>query len=331
MMLRARAPAKVNLTLHVLGRRADGFHELDSLVAFAGCAADALSLEPGAALSLSSVDGPFAAAAGAGDDNLVLKAARAAAERIEGLRLGAFSLTKRIPVAAGLGGGSADAAAALRLIAEANALAPDDPRLAEAAAATGSDVPACLASRACRMTGRGEEVSPVDLPPLAAVLANPLQAVSTAGIFRALGLSPGAPLSLLAAAGRVAPADRPESGGVLGMELDVEVFAQSGADPTRPGFARPPSPLQGEGFLSPILDAVVSGRNDLEPPASSLLPAIRVGLAALGAAEGCRLARMSGSGATVFGLFDDSGAARRAARSLRRRLPGWWVMPTMLR
>lgn len=284
-MLRSRAPAKVNLTLHVLGRRADGFHELDSLVAFAGCAVDLLTLEPGGPLSLS-VQGPFAQAAGEDGDNLVLKASRAAASRIPGLVLGRFSLVKRIPVAAGLGGGSADAAAALRLLAQANDLSPDDPRLAAAAAATGSDVPACLVSRAALMTGRGEGVAPIEgFLPLAAVLANPLRAVSTAEVFRRLAIAPGGT------------------------------------------FARPPA-QQGQGGF---LDEVAHARNDLEPPARELLPEIGTGIDALAGMAGCRLARMSGSGATVFGLYDDQRAARRAARELRARLPGWWVMPTLLR
>ena len=128
--LATRAPAKVNLTLHVLGRRPDGYHELESLVAFAGTGDD-LSLEPGA-LSLS-VSGPTANAAGGEADNLVLKAARALARRVPGLRTGAFHLTKRLPVAAGLGGGSADAAAALRLLARLNGLALDDPAILAAA------------------------------------------------------------------------------------------------------------------------------------------------------------------------------------------------------
>lgn len=285
MLLRARAPAKVNLTLRVLGRRADGFHELDSVVAFAGCAADQLTLAPGGPLALV-VDGAFATAAGEGGDNLVLKAAREAASRIPGLTLGRFSLTKRIPVAAGLGGGSADAAAALRLIAGANGLAPRDPRLVEAAAATGSDVPVCLLSRAARMTGRGEGVEPLAaFEPRAAVLMNPMKAVSTAEIFRRLGLLPG---------------DR---------------FEPSSSD------------AQDDGRSDPI----ASGRNDLETPARALLPEIGEGLAALEASEGCRLARMSGSGATVFGLYADQRAARRAAGTLRARLPGWWAIPTLLR
>ncbi|HMK79009.1 MAG TPA: 4-(cytidine 5'-diphospho)-2-C-methyl-D-erythritol kinase, partial [Xanthobacteraceae bacterium] len=166
------APAKVNLTLHVLGRRADGYHEIESLVVFADVG-DRLTLAPGAALSLR-VTGPTAAAAGEGGDNLVLKAARALAERVEGLRLGRFSLEKQLPVAAGLGGGSSDAAAALRLIAQENSLPLDDTRLSGAARATGADVPVCLAARARMMRGIGEILGqPLALPPLPAVLVNP--------------------------------------------------------------------------------------------------------------------------------------------------------------
>ncbi len=188
--LLARAPAKINLTLRVKGRRADGYHDLESVVAFAG-AGDVVSLLPGEPLSLVT-GGPTAGAAGPDDDNLVLKAARAFAARVPQARLGAFRLVKRLPVAAGLGGGSSDAAAALRLLALANALAADDPRVAAAAAATGSDVPVCLDPRARVMTGRGDRLSaPLTLPMLPAVLVNCAVAVPTAPVFQALGLAPG--------------------------------------------------------------------------------------------------------------------------------------------
>lgn len=187
--LTERAPAKVNLTLRVLGRREDGYHQLSSVVAFAGTG-DRLTLVPGEGLSLT-LDGPGAAGLEGDDDNLVLRAARALADRVPGLALGRFHLIKRLPVAAGLGGGSSDAAAALRLLARANGLAPDDPRLHEAAIATGSDVPACLHGRACLMQGRGEAVTPLVLPRFGAVLVNPRVPVSTAEVFRALAIPPG--------------------------------------------------------------------------------------------------------------------------------------------
>ncbi|MFG1396961.1 4-(cytidine 5'-diphospho)-2-C-methyl-D-erythritol kinase [Roseixanthobacter pseudopolyaromaticivorans] len=186
----ARAPAKVNLTLRVLRRRADGFHDLASLVSFAG-AADLLSLAPDAALDLE-VSGPTAPAAGPQGENLVLRAAHALRERVSGLRLGRFHLVKRLPVAAGIGGGSSDAAAALRLLAQLNGLDLADPRLMEAARVVGSDVPVCLSPRARMMRGVGDQLSPpLDLPPLPAVLVNCRVAVPTAPVFRALGLQPG--------------------------------------------------------------------------------------------------------------------------------------------
>jgi 4-diphosphocytidyl-2-C-methyl-D-erythritol kinase len=289
-MLIARAPAKVNLTLHVLGRRAqDGYHELESLVAFTG-SGDLVWLEPGEQLSLV-VEGPTAAAAGAGPDNLVLRAARGLAERIPGLLLGAFGLRKLLPVAAGVGGGSSDAAAALRLLAQANGLALDDPRLVATARVTGADVAVCLSPRARFMRGAGDVVdAPLRLPPLPAVLINPGVAVATAPVFRRLGLEPGA---------RTDFGPHPE----IGAGLDREALWR---------------------FLA-------KGRNDLEPPALLEAPTIRDALGALRAAKGCRLSRMSGSGATCFGLFATPRAAARAAIALRAAHPEWWVKAAVLR
>jgi 4-diphosphocytidyl-2-C-methyl-D-erythritol kinase len=179
------APAKVNLTLAIRGRRADGYHELESLVAFARFG-DRLSLLPGEPLGLS-VSGPFAQAIGPTSDNLVLKSARALARLVPGLELGSFVLVKRLPAAAGIGGGSADAAAALRLLARANALDIADLRLAEAAHATGADVPICLDPRPRIMRGIGEKLSdPLALPRLAAVFVNPGVPVATREVFAAL-------------------------------------------------------------------------------------------------------------------------------------------------
>jgi 4-diphosphocytidyl-2-C-methyl-D-erythritol kinase len=278
-----KAPAKINLTLRVLGRRADGYHDIESLVAFAGVG-DALTFTPGGDLALT-VGGPTAAAAGDVADNLVLKAAHALAERVAGLRLGRFTLSKRLPVAAGLGGGSADAAAALRLLARANALAPDDPRLMQAARATGADVPVCLDPHTRLMRGIGDILSdPLDLPRLFTLLVNPGVAVATADVFAALA----APL-----AGQTAPTAQP-----LGPAA--------------------------------LLAEIASGRNDLEAPAIELEPAIADVLAVLRKLPGCRLARMSGSGPTCFGLFDSSRAASAAARTLRVGYPAWWVRATVL-
>lgn len=193
-ILTARAPAKINLTLHVLGRRADGYHELESIVAFAGVG-DRLTFTPAAALSLC-VHGPTAPQAGADADNLVTKAARNFAARVPGAALGAFALEKRLPVAAGIGGGSSDAAAALRLLAQHNGIATGDARVMAAARATGSDVPVCLDPRARMMRGAGERVGPpLGLQRLFAVLVNPRVAVETAPVFKALALAPGQTLA----------------------------------------------------------------------------------------------------------------------------------------
>src|SRR5215470_10275932 len=184
------APAKVNLTLRILGKRADGYHDLESLVVFARLA-DLVTLTPDVALGLD-VDGPTAAAAGSVADNLVLRAAREIAGLTDGLRFGRFGLTKHIPVAAGLGGGSSDAAAALRLIMRVNGIARDNPRVMDAARATGADVPVCLDPRPRVMRGIGDVLSdPLDLPPLPAVLVNPGVAVPTKAVFGKLGLAPG--------------------------------------------------------------------------------------------------------------------------------------------
>jgi 4-diphosphocytidyl-2-C-methyl-D-erythritol kinase len=278
-----KAPAKVNLTLRVLGRRADGYHEIESLVAFAGVG-DLLTFTPAAALTLA-VSGPTAHAAGDVADNLVLKAARALAAQVAGLALGRFALSKRLPVAAGLGGGSADAAAALRLLARANGIALGDPRLMQAARATGADVPVCLDPRARLMRGIGDVLSaPLDLPRLPALLVNPGVAVATREVFAALSLPP---------VGRSGPAAAPAG-------------------------------------TAALLAAIAEGRNDLEAPAIELAPAIAEVLAVLRRLPGCRLARMSGSGATCFGLFESSAAARTAARTLRVGYPAWWTRATLL-
>jgi 4-diphosphocytidyl-2-C-methyl-D-erythritol kinase len=294
-MLTTRAPAKINLTLHILsrrqilGRRDDGYHAIESLVAFTG-GGDALSLEPGRELSLD-VLGPTASAAGASDDNLVLRAARHLAERVEGLRLGAFHLTKALPVAAGIGGGSSDAAAALRLLARANDLALDDERLAASASATGADVPVCLAPTARMMRGVGEILGePLRLPPLPTVLINPGVPVETRAVFARLGLAPGETL-------------------------------ERGAHP----------PITPDMSADSLWSALAKGRNDLEDAACVLAPVIVDALAVLGAAKGCRLARMSGSGATCFGLFASRRAAMRASAVIKAQHPGWWVRCAMLR
>ncbi len=287
--LHALAPAKVNLTLRVLGRRPDGYHLIDSLVAFADVG-DRLTFEPGEALALV-VHGPTEAEAGPAADNLVLKAARALTREVPALKLGRFTLDKQLPVAAGLGGGSSDAAAALRLLAQANEIPADNAGLMRAAAATGADVSVCLDPRARRMRGIGEIVSaPLNLEPLAAVLVNPRVAAPTREVFAELGLTPG-------------------------VQLD--------AQPATDNSSRL-SPHQ-------LWAELETSGNDLEPPAVRLHPPIARVLARLRELDGCGLARMSGSGATCFALFATGAEADAGARSLRSAVPSWWIVSTYLR
>jgi 4-diphosphocytidyl-2-C-methyl-D-erythritol kinase len=279
--------AKVNLTLRVIGRRVDGYHELESVVAFADCA-DHLSLTPGHELKLNTI-GPLAEACGEATDNLVFKAALLLAERVPGLQLGEFILDKRLPVAAGIGGGSADAAAALRLLAQLNSLALDDPRILEAARLTGADVPVCVGSRPCVMTGVGESLLPLSLPILPCVMVNPRVPVATKDVFNALGLRNG---QLLVGATDVLRGTAwPEAG--ASVEDWVEVLAASS--------------------------------NDLEEPATRIQPIIGEVISALSATNGAWLARMSGSGATCFAIYENTADAGRAADDLRRNHPEWWV------
>jgi 4-diphosphocytidyl-2-C-methyl-D-erythritol kinase len=294
--LTTRAPAKINLTLTIHGRRDDGYHDLTSLVAFAGVG-DELSLVPAARESLA-IRGPFARGLASDPGNLVLKAAAQLRLLVPTLRSGAFTLTKRLPVASGIGGGSADAAAALRLLARLNGLPATDPRLIAAACATGADVPVCLASRARAMSGVGGDLHPpVKLPALFAVLVNPGIGVMTAEVFGALGLQPGERL-------RHGVPEAP-----VGSWLDD-------------------GPADAAAFRSIV---VSPHPNDLEAAACRLEPRIAEVLEALRTAPDCRLARMSGSGATCFGLFDDCHASAAAARMISRANPGWWVKPTLLR
>jgi 4-diphosphocytidyl-2-C-methyl-D-erythritol kinase len=281
------APAKVNLTLRVLGRRSDGYHEIESLVAFAEFG-DRLRLSPGDGLTLA-VNGPTAVRAGDVDSNLVLKAALEMTTRQHGLTLGAFRLEKRLPVAAGLGGGSADAAAALRLIARANGLTRGDPQLYAAARMTGADVPVCLDPRARIMRGIGDILSePLTFPALPAVLVNPGVAVPTKEVFAG--------------------------------------WATASAPSSKAEFAALGTPATYED----VLQFLLAQSNDLERPAIALAPVIADVLAALAALPGCDLARMSGSGATCFGLFADASAAVRAGQVLSAGHPQWWVRATTL-
>lgn len=268
-----RARAKINLTLHVRGRREDGYHDLESLVVFAGVS-DALAFTSantgGYTLAVDGVDD-----LGATEDNLVIRAARFMAP--EGS--GHFRLVKTLPVASGMGGGSADAAAALRLVAGTAALACASEKI-------GADVPVCIASQARMMRGVGETLGPVlDAPPLYAVLVNPRVAVSTADVFRALGLKPG------------------------------------------DAYEATPHPT----MIADVGTLRLKTRNDLEQPAIAVAPIIGDVLDALRDQAGIHMARMSGSGATCFGIFADRRVAVKASRALRVAHPDWWVRATILR
>ena len=289
------APAKINLTLRIRGRRPDGYHELESLVVFADVGDD-LQFTPGSSLGLS-VEGETAAEAGDIDANLVVKAARAL-EKLRGtLHPGHFHLTKNLPVAAGLGGGSSDAAAALRLLAKINNLSSTDESVITAARGTGADIPVCLDPRPRIMRGIGDLLSkPLNLPQLHGVLVNPRVAVPTAQVFRAWGDN-----SVMRET--PAPTDDPASH-----------LVEAAAPPT----------------TETLIAAVTQSSNDLEALAIALFPPVGDVLAELRTSSNCLLARMSGSGGTCFGLFETDTAAKAAAGRIQQARPTWWVRSTVL-
>ncbi|MGE0415554.1 MAG: 4-(cytidine 5'-diphospho)-2-C-methyl-D-erythritol kinase [Acetobacteraceae bacterium] len=269
------APAKVNLYLHIVGRRSDGYHLLDSLAVFA-CIGDMLRAEPDESLSLA-LEGPFAAGLASESDNLVLRAARALAREAGISPHARLTLDKRLPVASGIGGGSADAAATIRALCRLWALTPDAPVLERLAVGLGADVPVCLGGRSTRMEGIGEILSPAPLlPACGLLLVNPGVAVATPEVFRAR-CGDFSPRALLPA----------RWGDAASMAADLAAL-----------------------------------RNDLQPPAILLRPVIADVLAAISALDGCLVTRMSGSGATCFGLFPTAEAAAHAASMLSSR--GWW-------
>lgn len=282
------APAKINLTLDVLGRRADGYHELQSLVAFASQAADHVTLDitrlPGC-----KVTGPFSSSIAG--QNLIevtlAKLARADAE----LKLGHVVLTKNLPVAAGIGGGSSDAAAVLRAVYRAN---PERARGVDwntLALSIGSDVPVCFESRLSWMTGTGDIVAPLDSgDALHIVIANPCVAVpddKTAQVYRALRAPP----------------------------------LPASADRQRPLHF---------GGASALIAMIAAGHNALQPAAIKIVPEIEAVLKELAMLPGAELARMSGGGPTCFALFETLDAAQEAATHLRARRPNWWVAASAL-
>jgi 4-diphosphocytidyl-2-C-methyl-D-erythritol kinase len=281
-----RAPAKINLTLRVIGRRADHYHELESLVAFAGLC-DWLAFDPGDDL-IVEVLGPRASEAGHVDENLVARAARSLQAHIPGLRLGRFRLIKYLPAAAGLGGGSADAAAALRLLADEAGLSVNDPRVRASARATGADVLVCLSPQARMMRGIGDKLGPpVRLPKVFALLVNPQVRAPTREVFAALRL---APESKLKSPARSVPASEFDSVALW------DVLSRSG--------------------------------NDLVAAAIRVAPAIATVLKRLSQIPEAKATGMSGSGATCFALFSDRRGAAAARRVIATEHPEWWAEAT---
>lgn len=275
------AYAKVNVALHVRARRDDGYHALESLFAFAdhGDRLSAVATDDGAIDLI--IDGPFGGALDAGPGNLVLKAARALQAYLGDQRGAAIRLTKILPVASGIGGGSADAAATLRLLARLWDVRIAAEELAGLALDLGSDVPACVASVTQMVTGRGEGLRRhrvEGLEGMAMLLVNPGVGLSTAQVFNNW--------------------DRVDRGPLDAASLDA---------------------------------LVAQGRNDLQAPAVVAAPVIAQVLAALEGHEGLRLARMSGSGATCFALFDSDAAMADAAMAVQRAHRDWWMMETRIR
>ena len=266
------APAKVNLTLHITGQRADGYHLLDSLAVFCGVG-DRITVQPSVALSLT-ITGPQAHLLAVQDNNLVLRAAR-----VMDATLGAaLTLDKHLPVASGIGGGSADAAATLRALSK---LWGKPLPKAAAVIALGADVPVCLAGQPARMRGIGERIEPViGLPDVHLVLANPRVEMPTPTVFKALATKQNPPM--------------PDTLPHWANAVDMAAW-------------------------------LATQRNDLEPPARAIVPVIDTVLAALASQSGALIARMSGSGATCFGLFATAIDAAAAANHLGAAHPGWWV------
>lgn len=272
MQINELARAKVNLCLHVTGQRADGYHLLDSIVVFADIG-DRISVVPGDDFSLTII-GPFARGLSAGEDNLVLKAARLFSKSCKGA---AITLTKNLPVASGIGGGSADAAATLRAMSRMTAtLLPTDAGLS-----LGADVPVCLRSTSCRMQGVGEKITPIpNIPELVAVLVCPKAGVATSSVFNAIECKKNPAVS------------------AWSDDQDICAYLQQ-------------------------------QRNDLQAP--SVAMGKEIGLCLKQIKDlGASFVRMSGSGATCFGIFDCPRSAQNAARALSGKYPDWWVKPCIL-
>jgi 4-diphosphocytidyl-2-C-methyl-D-erythritol kinase len=299
------APAKINLALHVRARRADGYHEIETLFAFLRDG-DSVSIDEAERDSFA-LTGPFAPALTGESGNLVLAARDAFAAAYGPLPPLAITLDKHLPVASGIGGGSADAAATLRALARLRGIDPAG--LAEVALELGSDVPACLLGKSAVGEGRGELLQVVDgLSDIAVLLVNPGVAVSTAAVFRGwdgIDRGPLLPRHPGLMPGSTGP-ETPSAGAVL------------------PGGCRD------EPGMTDWLRGAIEGRNDLEAPAREIAPVIGAVIDLVAAQPGVTLARMSGSGATCFALFENEAARTAAAQAIRSAQPSWWCLESTL-
>lgn len=286
--IRELAPAKINLTLEVAGRRDDGFHQLESLVAFADVG-DVVTLDTNAVPGVE-VTGPMAA--GLAGPNILSRCLSLIRERAPQLALGSVRLEKHLPVAAGLGGGSADAGALLRAVRRANGASSDGVDWHGLARALGADVPACLEARPLWVTGDGDVLGEVagGLPPLRAVLVNPMAEV---------------------------PADK-----------TARVFRALGAGAVRADYAAPAAPRFPD--RDALLAFMRARGNDLAGAAESVVPGIGAVLDALGSLRGMDYAAVSGAGPTCFGVFPDGASADAARQIMASRHPAWWVAAVAL-
>lgn len=273
------ARAKINLYLHVVGRRADGYHLLDSLIVFAETGDD-IAVAPALELSMA-IDGPFGAGLDAGPANLVMRAAHGLREMAGADKGAAIRLQKNLPIASGIGGGSADAAATLRGLIGLWRIKPDRAALSRLAESLGADVPVCLDGHPSFVGGTGEDIRPAgQLPPAHLLLVNPLVETPTPAVFKA----------------------------------------------RRGDFSKPARWDRPPDSAHDLAEFLMTRSNDLTAPAISVAPVIADVLAAIAPTEDCLLARLSGSGATCFGLYPDAEAAEAARQQIRAMHPDWWAV-----
>lgn len=276
-MIKVIAHAKVNLTLHVVGQRANGYHELQSLVCLTEFG-DQIHLTPDVDFSFQ-VTGPYAAGIPVDDRNLVVQAAKFMAQKHSKPLDCQIILEKNLPMASGIGGGSSDAAAVMRALSQYWSVPMPN---VDELMALGADIPVCMTTGLTLMEGAGEDVLQLSTAPnWGVVLVNPNVGVSTPAVFNALNSKHNPPMQ-----------------GVAGNCVDIAWLGDQ--------------------------------RNDLEAPAMAMVPEVATVVDAISAAPQCQVARMSGSGATCFGLFADVMHAKAAASYLQKAHPNWWVVATKL-